>query len=491
MLNKLFNLFERASPRLAEEVREARYTLRGWRFNDLMRHQEDVLSRMPTNQASIDHSLAVLRTRQLSGPRLAFISNMPPDTTGIASCSFYTWQGSELPVDIFCPVTDTDWFFANELRLRAGGREGTYLFDAGTFLTADCLHRYAAIVIALGNSGHNVYIHDMLRKAGELDGDLNRVCLYVHDPVLLHLVERGTGLTGAALIDALVRIKAKHGPVTNANQIDARRVHESLADAGYCGASYFADLGVKRFLVNSNAAAEILRHDMEAMGGSIETLFHPVFLPSGIQRTRPVSKTPDAPLVVGSFGYAGSSKRTELLVAAVHELQREGINVRLLLAGFGTAYYADVHATMLAGIALDVRDAPTDRQLCEAMLEVDVAVQLRATNRGESSGIVPQLIALGQRTIVSDIGAFREYGGAVQKVPEQVTASELAKAVLAAAIAPAPEEAMRNYAQNHSPARFRSRLLETLGIRLERPAPSATCLPLPIDQPLIPSSEFE
>jgi hypothetical protein len=43
------------------------------------------------------------------------------------------------------------------------------------------------------------------------------------------------------------------------------------------------------------------------------------------------------------------------------------------------------------------------------MAECDIALQLRERNLGESSGIVPTLLAMRKTVIVSPVGSFAEY----------------------------------------------------------------------------------
>lgn len=473
MLRASLRLVHRLSPGLARVLHETWYTLSGWRFDDVKRHVDDRLARLPANQAAFAHSIATLREPPLRAPRIAYISNLPPETTGIATCSFHSLLGAHEPIDVFCPVTEADWFFANDLQLRRAGPDGPRLLDVQAFLTADRLQAYRAIVIAVGNSDHCGYIPGLLRKAEALDGGLRRVVFHVHDPFVLNLIEKGSGLSSAELVTALTA-----GEQRQALQAAAPGdVHGTLARAGVSGMRWFANLGVRRFLTNSRAATAILAAELAGMDAEIGTLFHPVFLPAGIapDHGEPGCLVGDR-LTVGSFGYPGADKSTERVIDAVRALHAGGHPVRLLLAGYGVARYAAAHAEALAGLDVELLDGPADRQLCRAMQAVDIAVQLRAENRGESSGTVAQLIALGRRILVADIGAFGEYGPAVHTIAARPTAKALAASILEVAGQPPARAAMRAYADAHSPERFRAALLAAVAAS-PKPTPLRALIP--------------
>ncbi len=457
MLRATLRLVHRFSPGLARGLHESWYTLSGWRFDDVKRHVDDRLARLPASQAAFAHSIAALREPPPRVPRIAYISNLPPETTGIATCSFHSLLGAHEPIDLFCPVTDADWFFANDLQLRRAGPDGPRLLDVQAFLTADRLLAYRAIVVAVGNSDHCAYIPGLLRKAEALDGGLRRVVFHVHDPFVLNLLEKGSGLSSAELVTALTAGEQRQALQAAAASGD---VHGTLARAGVSGMRWFANLGVRRFLTNSRAAAAILADELVGLPAEIAPLFHPVFLPAGVapDHGEPACLAGER-LTVGSFGYPGADKSTERVIDAVRALHAGGHPVRLLLAGYGVARYAAAHAEALAPLEVELLDAPADRQFCRAMQAVDVAVQLRVENRGESSGVVAQLIALGRRVLVADIGAFGEYGAAVHAVAARPTVKALAAAILEVAAQPPARAAMRAYADAHSPQRFRAALL--------------------------------
>jgi hypothetical protein len=108
------------------------------------------------------------------------------------------------------------------------------------------------------------------------------------------------------------------------------------------------------------------------------------------------------------------------------------------------------------------------------MLKCDIAVQLRRSNLGESSGVVPTLLALGVPTVVSTIGAFGEYGDAVQTF-EGTDPAALAD-LLERGVNVDPF-AMQRYVREHSLVAFNAQLLSLLGME-PFAAPVAQVTPL-------------
>jgi hypothetical protein len=155
----------------------------------------------------------------------------------------------------------------------------------------------------------------------------------------------------------------------------------------------------------------------------------------------------------------GPDKRTDLVIAAAKELTRRAVPVRLVLAGYECAHWALRHADELRGLDVEARDMPSDCQFVDAMSSVDVAVQLRMRNLGESSGPVHELLALGRNVIVSDIGSFRELGKAVRTIPLDASASTLADVISHTWKYPIPQTAIADYVASHSSERFRQALV--------------------------------
>jgi len=465
----LYRLVNAAWPTLGNLIRESYYTLNGRRFQDL----KNYLDGHNENSLAIEHSIAEVTSNEVgAGDRIAFVTNMPPEDTGLASCSFYSWMGHRGKVDLFCPVVDFDWFTANALLLRQESGGAMRLLDVNSFLTADLVQKYRAIVIAIGNSHHCVYIHGLLKKIAAF-GRLDRCVLYVHDPCLLNVIQlgqMGARLSPVQLLNVLEVIYGKSLTREIGTPASDQDLHDALRQRNVLGPRYFFNLGVRRFLVNSQASEILVRDDLDSEAALIQRVFHPVFLPRGaevIMAARGAAQRPTLRrgelLTVGTFGAPSRAKRTPTIIAAVRYLHEAGWQVRLLMAGFGVNGFAAEYASDLAGLDVRLFDGPTDIQLIDCMGRVDVAVQLRAKNFGETSGVVSQLLMLGKPTIVSLIGAFEEFGDAIHALSPEANAVEIGEAILATVMSPPSPEATRRYVEAHTPARFRALLLDLVG----------------------------
>jgi glycosyltransferase involved in cell wall biosynthesis len=177
-----------------------------------------------------------------------------------------------------------------------------------------------------------------------------------------------------------------------------------------------ASVAVSR-LVQSEHASTLLR---EVSGfDSIDVGPHPCWNDGTVD---PIDDG-DPPWIV-SVGIAHEVKRTDLFVAAIRHLT-ERVAVRAAVVGPGGSRFvggSDVVATE------HVDDVEFDAWLRKAA----IAVQLRATTNGESSGAVANVIARGVPLIVTDIGAMSELPDDVAvRVPVDVTAEHLADVMAA------------------------------------------------------------
>ena len=419
-----------------------------------------------------------------AGPRIAFVSAMPPEDTGIANCSLRSWLGHRGPVDLFCPAPDLDWFFANRHDLRgADDTTPLELFDVDLLLTAARINRYSAIVIAFGNSDHHRYLIPVLARLQAADL-LDRCSLYIHDPCMLNILDVFCGQQRPNYIATLGSTYRRDIPALLAAAAAAGESdeHRALGAHAIFGARYFYDRGIRHFLVNSEAARALIQADLASVDAPrdavVSRVFHPVFpAPGGIVRFPSAMPALRRPITVGTFGIPSRGKCTEDVLAAIRLLRADGHPIRLVIAGYHAHAYALENAPLLAGLDIDLIDAPSDWQLLEAMRHVDLAVQLRAHNFGESSGVVPQLLSVGRAVIVNRLGSFAEYGDAVAQIPPGASPRLIASAILATIEQPPSPAAIRRYVENHSPARFREALLAALEeaprARLDQTGPTA------------------
>lgn len=464
-LDKRIGRIEMVNPieRIQEFFKNVTYTVNGWRFDDL---KQFVLSlhaggkvAPTTNSITFSSSLERITANSPSvSPRIAFVSCMPAQDTGIATCSFYSWRGSEIEVDIFCPVSDPDYFFALQSLVDSNL---VRILDVDSLLTIASIVRYEWIVFAVGNSNHHLYVLDCIKKLN-FAGLTNRIVFYVHDPCLLNLIQSGNQLTSSELLELIKQIYPD-GFLSSFVSEQGWRLHAWLTEKNVFGPRYFRSVGISKFLVNSSAAKALLQRDLIGTGSYIAELFHPVFLPLGVsRRLESRLREPRTELVIGTFGIPGAAKLTHLILEAANVLQARGTTVKLVIAGFHAKNYAKNEWNKLKTLPHLIFDGPTDVQLAEAMMSVDIAIQLRDRNLGESSGVVPQLIALRRPTIVSAIGTFLEYGNSVFKAKPGISGEELADLIENCISAPDRNLEMARYEVEKSPRNFRAALRNAL-----------------------------
>lgn len=454
----MFGIFHR----LARVLREYNATLDGWRFDDVKKHIDAKLTNSGVSPIAENHSLNIAASNKTKNrqARIAFITNLPPEDTGIATCSMHSWLSYRKPLDIFCPVVDVDWFLTNSARFMTVTDEQISVYDKSVFMAIASQQDYEAIIIAIGNSTHCFYIHDLLKKI-EAIGATSKVLLYVHDPCLLHMIQRGSGIANSQFSRFIKRVYDMPDGVEIDDYRPDWELWNQLIPRGVFGLRYFASLGVKGFLFNSRAAIDMADRDLGSLDVLKAQLFHPVFA---------VDKAPPLPAAkglaagekrafsVGTFGVPNGSKCSIEIVDAVTLLRKRGHKVRLLIAGYQANLFLAQHRDALTHDDTEVFDGPTDRQLLSAMQTVDVAVQLRRHNLGESSGVVPMLLQAGIPTIVSALGAFKEFGAAVHQLAPDASPTQIADAILATLASPPSPDVVSDYVRGHSAEAFQQRV---------------------------------
>jgi glycosyltransferase involved in cell wall biosynthesis len=191
-------------------------------------------------------------------------------------------------------------------------------------------------------------------------------------------------------------------------------------------------LSAKRLFVHSAAAAEMVELDC---GRRPEILFpHPLPV---LPRSR--NTWPD---LVVSFGVLSPVKGTGQLLEA---WQHVDVGTRLALVGPVDEGYRDELQSRIVHLGLQDRVFMTgDVSPSEYLSWLDrasIAIQLRMSSNGESSGTVSETIAAGLPTIVSDLGAFASLpDDLVVKIPAGSPALAIAASVRALMLDPLQRE---------------------------------------------------
>jgi hypothetical protein len=424
-------------------------TISGWRFDNL----RDQLSSVIVDNAKFAPVIKNIDAKRTA--EIAFVTPLPPQDTGIATCSFYSIIDFPINVDVFSPSPIGDWVSALE-KMANSKSDTVRIYSTDQFLTLDSISHYKAIVVAIGNSDHHAYVFEFLKKVGAFQG-LRRVWLYVHDPVSLNLIQCGKSLSNVEFLDYIKELYPDKENGSGLKGVFSQKweLHSFIANENVLGLRAFTSIGIKNFIVNSSAAKEFLAADIEN-DNVVQQIFHPCFLP--INRDGFVSPEKSTTLKIGTFGIPGGSKLTKSIVEACDHLEKSGHQIELYIAGFNVHNFWRSYNFTKLKLKCHLFDGPTDIQLVEIMNKIDVAVQLRDVNRGESSGIIPQLLMLNKAVVVSDLGSFKEFGAAVITFDNQTDVKALATKILEARTNYNPR-AVSDYSESHSVSRFQNELI--------------------------------
>src|SRR5207244_2736993 len=172
---------------------------------------------------------------------------------------------------------------------------------------------------------------------------------------------------------------------------------------------------------------------------------------------------------VASFGLVNAVKQNALLVAALPAIVTRVPDASVVFVG----PCADADREHLTKLAADlgvtdrvtITGAVPDAEYAAWLDRAAVAVQLRRSANGESSGTVADCLAAGAVPVVSDIGTGRDLpADAVVRIGAAATAGDLAAAVASLLVDPGRRNALaregRAYAAAHSHAALARRLFD-------------------------------
>jgi glycosyltransferase involved in cell wall biosynthesis len=383
------------------------------------------------------------RRRTRRRPRIAYVSPLPPQRSGIADYSYRLLA----PLSRHCEV---DAFVDASLGDQEGP-QGVHVSALGQFQVVERLRGgYDQVLICMGNSEHHVAALDLLRHRGGI--------------VLAHDV-RLTGMYGFA---SLHRPELEPRPM----QQILRETYEGtvpveIASAGSIGLedARAHDIFMAReaialaewFVVHSHYAAHLARHDA-AREHRHKVRVAPFAFPDPDQFSE-FLRTPDE-LVVGTFGVVAPVKQTEKVIDAFSVVADKRGDCVLVVAGppAGAGDYerlrARVNQLRLADRVRLLGDLDSE-SFRRAVAQTTVAVQLRAMSMGENPASVGDCMAAGVPTVVTAVGAARELPDqAVVKVAPDIPADVLGRTLLAL-LEDAPKRASmqaaaQRFARKHS-----------------------------------------
>lgn len=320
--------------------------------------------------------------------RVAYFSPLPPKRTGIATYSAQLIP--ELARHLTLTLHDTA---PTDSRL-AGLPVHDPVAHPAVLMRGD----FDVRLYHLGNNPHfhlEIY-HALLRQPG---------VVVLHDAVLYFLVA-GQGAGG--LLKELCLEHGVRGLAEYQRILQSCPRGELLA---YPHPGLHALLGrVLRHALGIIVHSETSRRQIRALGysGPMETvpmLHHPASVAQAMRhdasRTRAELGVAPGEVLLGSFGFIGSTKRIPVVLRALSRLLHMHIPFRFLVVGVGNDLEPEIRALGLSRYVIQtgfVEEVDFNRYLAVT----DIVINLRYPSMGETSATVIQAMAHGKPCIVTD-----------------------------------------------------------------------------------------
>jgi len=392
--------------------------------------------------------------------RVALFSPWPPQRSGIADYAYRLAEGlleQNVELEVFTAATSPTPLGGCAIHVMTA--------DSGSGPVGDALP-----VFQLGN---NVSFHAFQPGALARLGGL----VHLHDLVLHHLhVDRtlaaGEGgywddlafWYGGAVAHACQRLVELGAPPWSNAAVTAIPLFEPYLQ--------FADA----VLVHSQSALRTINQRMPALRGFCLPQCYPVGPP-----TQRAPHPSGGPLRLGVFGWVEPHKRVDQILAAMAELRRRGVEIRLDICGPLGATMGEIVDRIDAlglGPVVQLRGHLEHATFVSEIAAMDICVNLRDPTMGETSAVVTQAMQLGTPVIVTDIGWYAELPDVVLKVPTGPGAVDALVAHLARldadrGLLASLAESTRRYASTHLDftaivARYVAILAELAGERTRR-----------------------
>jgi glycosyltransferase involved in cell wall biosynthesis len=415
-------------------LNRAYWTLDGWRFQDLKDFiKNSSVQQQKTPMLDLTFTIdAVMGSRDTGkSPDYAFISAMPPAETGVATCNFKTLVEADANVDVFSfwPTLES---YAHFERQKSKGVNGYSAAQLPLFLGRK---KYKTIVVSVGNSNEDIFAVVAATQL-PLRNYCDNVVVHLHDGCLWNLASKYSDPKAPNLLGIIEKHYAEVQELPEIKRFFKEKVSEwqsieHLVSRKLYGIRPIVQ-AIKPHVVccNSTAAIALLKDDFRSAPQDFETAttFHPIF--NSDIRIAPSPAATLATLRVGMFGIPSKAKGSELVAQACAKLTGAGKKVVLVMAGFGVEKFAKEIQLDYPTLEVEYLPSSSDTELLSLMDTVHLAVQLRKRNLGESSGVVASLVAKNVPTIVSDVGAFKDYAPCCFLIPADSTVQTISNAIL-------------------------------------------------------------
>ena len=374
-----------------------------------------IISSLAAQSQQLKNTLQRLPTKR---PRLAYLSPLPPEHTGIASYSaeLLPELAKYYDIDVIVDQDEVDgaWINAN-----------TGIYSLAWF--AKHGHQYDRVLYQIGNSPFHAHMWDLLERFPGV--------IVLHDIFLgdatYYRSEHGSG----PLLGLPMRLYADHGYGALANFAHTQDIQAAIQNYPYSLCLIQAALGV---VVHSNHAKALAaqRYNVQ-LAERFAVIPHLRVLPpiANKQAARKLLGIEQDTFVVCSFGHIVSNKMySELIEAWLASPLAADEHCLLILVGSSNGDYGVALAKQVSDSSFRDRikiTGWTDDATFKAYLNAaDLAVQLRKESRGESSGSVLDCMAVGLPTICNAHGSMAELPlDGVWQLPDEFVSKDLTDAL--------------------------------------------------------------
>jgi glycosyltransferase involved in cell wall biosynthesis len=328
--------------------------------------------------------------------RLAYLSPLPPEHTGIASYSaeLLPELAKYYDVDV---IVDQDTIVNPWIHANAG------IYSVAWFMKYG--HQYDRILYQIGNSPFHAHMWDLLER---FPGVVVLHDLFLGDATY-YRSEHGTD----PLLGLPMRLYADHGYGALADFSRTKDIQTAIQDYPYSLNLIQAALGV--VVHSTHAKALAAQRYTRQLAEKFSVIPHLRVLPPTIDKlaARKTLGIGQDVFLVCSFGHIVSNKMyAELIQAWITSPLAEDQNCILVLVGASIGEYGEALNKQISESDFRQRISITgwadDATFKAFLYAADLAVQLRKESRGESSGSVLDCMAVGLPTICNAHGSMAE-----------------------------------------------------------------------------------
>jgi len=329
-------------------------------------------------------------------PRLAYVSPLPPEHTGIASYSLELLPelAKHYDVDV---IVDQDEIDSTWVNANAGVYSVAWFTKHG--------HRYDRVLYQIGNSPFHAHMWDLLERFPGV--------IVLHDIFLGDATYYRSEYGAGPLLGLPMRLYADHGYGALATYAHSKDIQAAIQNYPYSLCLIQAAMGV---IVHSEHAKTLAGQRYNAqLAERFAVIPHLRVLPSVAdkQAARAALGIEQDIFLVCSFGHIVSNKMyAELIEAWLASPLAANKDCILVLVGASNGEYGAKLVKQIGESGLSDRIKITgwadDSHFKAYLNAADLAVQLRQESRGESSGSVLDCMALGLPTICNAHGSMAE-----------------------------------------------------------------------------------